>query len=45
MKKIVFAIVLMGFVMSCGPKRMGCGPGRCENAKPQASMERKIRNV
>lgn len=28
MKKIVALVILLGFIASCGPKRLGCGPGR-----------------
>lgn len=28
MRKIVALLLLMGFLVSCGPRRMQCGPGR-----------------
>jgi hypothetical protein len=34
MKKIVALLLLSGFITSCGPKRLGCGPGRCEVENP-----------
>jgi hypothetical protein len=32
MKKetIIFAILIIGFLASCGPRRYGCGSRRCE---------------
>mgnify|MGYP000713196627 CR=1 FL=1 len=32
MKKetLIFAILIIGFLSSCGPRRYGCGPRRCE---------------
>lgn len=33
MRKVVIVLVLCGFVISCGPRRLGCGPGRCDVAK------------
>jgi hypothetical protein len=29
MKKILVLLVLIGFLTSCGPHRLRCGPGRC----------------
>jgi hypothetical protein len=29
MKKLLAIILLLGFLTSCGPRRMRCGPGRC----------------
>lgn len=34
MKKIVLIAFGCLFLASCGPKRMGCGPGRCEVQEP-----------
>jgi hypothetical protein len=34
MKKIIALLLLFGFITSCGPKRLGCGPGRCEVENP-----------
>jgi hypothetical protein len=34
MKKIVALLLFSCFVTSCGPKRLGCGPGRCEVENP-----------
>jgi len=28
MKKLVYILLLVGFLASCGPRRMKCGPGR-----------------
>ncbi|WP_371272494.1 hypothetical protein [Flavobacterium sp.] len=28
MKKILAILILLGFLTSCGPHRMKCGPGR-----------------
>jgi len=28
--KIIFTLLILGFLASCGPKRYGCGPRRCE---------------
>lgn len=30
MKKIIVILLLGGFVLSCGPRRLRCGPNRCE---------------
>lgn len=30
MKKVIGFLVLGAVLASCGPKRMGCGPRRCE---------------
>ena len=30
MKKLILLIVALGFLTSCGPRRLGCGPGRCD---------------
>lgn len=31
MKKLLFILATISFLVSCGPKRMGCGPSRrCE---------------
>ncbi|WP_161625326.1 hypothetical protein [Flavobacterium suncheonense] len=45
MKRIIVTVILAGFAVSCGPRRLGCGPGRCDNSKPQPLTERNIRNV
>jgi hypothetical protein len=29
--KLIFIIGFISFLYSCGPKRLGCGPGRCYN--------------
>ena len=34
MKKIVALLLLSCFITSCGPKRLGCGPSRCEVENP-----------
>jgi len=34
MKKILAIAILLGFLTSCGPHRMKCGPGRCMNEMP-----------
>lgn len=34
MKKVALVLLLSGFAISCGPKRLGCGPGRCDVVKP-----------
>jgi hypothetical protein len=34
MKKIVLIVFGCLFLASCGPKRLGCGPGRCEVKLP-----------
>ncbi len=41
MRKI--ALITFGslFLASCGPKRLGCGPGRCE-VKVQTSVNSEI---
>jgi hypothetical protein len=44
MKKItttLLVIIACSAVWSCGPKRHGCGPGRCEVKLPQKQMELK----
>ncbi|MGV9003129.1 hypothetical protein [Flavobacterium sp.] len=28
MKKIIVLLLLLGFIASCAPRRLGCGPGR-----------------
>lgn len=28
-KNLSILLCLCGFIYSCGPKRLGCGPGRC----------------
>jgi hypothetical protein len=40
MKKetIIFAILIIGFLASCGPKRYGCGPRRCEIKKTEVPI-------
>lgn len=30
MKKLIIIVVLLNILTSCGPKRLGCGPGRCD---------------
>lgn len=30
MKKIVVLVFSCLFIVSCGPRRLGCGPRRCE---------------
>jgi hypothetical protein len=34
MKKIIVLFIVCLFVASCGPKRLGCGPRRCEVKTP-----------
>lgn len=34
---ILFAVIVLA---SCGPKRLGCGPGRCEVTKLQTTDSR-----
>jgi hypothetical protein len=38
MKKSLLFIVLIGLLVSCGPRRLGCGPGRCELIKPELKL-------
>ncbi|MDN3676146.1 hypothetical protein QWY90_02335 [Flavobacterium paronense] len=39
MKKIVFILLILGFLTSCGPHRMRCGPGRrCLVDSPKEKM-------
>ncbi|WP_262896770.1 hypothetical protein [Flavobacterium macrobrachii] len=33
MKKFILIVLLFGFLTSCGPKRMGCGPRSCSIEK------------
>ena len=33
--KIIFTLLILGFLASCGPKRYGCGPRRCEIKKTE----------
>jgi hypothetical protein len=33
MKKLLILALLFGFLTSCGPKRMGCGPRSCSIEK------------
>ncbi|ESU27932.1 hypothetical protein FSS13T_04190 [Flavobacterium saliperosum S13] len=40
MKKAICFMVLCGLLISCGPRRLGCGPGRCEVVKTQKNYER-----
>jgi hypothetical protein len=44
MKKILAIIVLMGLLTSCGPKRLGCGPGRCNIEMPE-HKEFQLKNI
>lgn len=44
MKKIIIIAVLLGFLTSCGPKRLGCGPGRCDIENP-ASKNLSLKNI
>ncbi|RKS00734.1 hypothetical protein C8C84_0360 [Flavobacterium sp. 102] len=37
MKKILAIFVLVSFITSCGPKRLGCGPGRCDIETPKTT--------
>ncbi|WP_313806517.1 hypothetical protein [Flavobacterium sp.] len=41
MKRIVVVLVLVGLSVSCGPKRLGCGPGRCDNSVKEKPLEKK----
>lgn len=34
MKKIIILVFGCLFIVSCGPKRLGCGPRRCEVKLP-----------
>ncbi|NNT71835.1 hypothetical protein HKT18_06360 [Flavobacterium sp. IMCC34852] len=34
MKKILVLLLLFCFLTSCGPRRLGCGPSRCDIEKP-----------
>ncbi len=40
MKKetIIFGILILGFLASCGPRRYGCGPRRCEIKKTEMPL-------
>ncbi|ESU29469.1 hypothetical protein FLJC2902T_08740 [Flavobacterium limnosediminis JC2902] len=38
MRKVLIFGMLMGVLASCGPRRLGCGPGRCEVVKPQKAL-------
>jgi hypothetical protein len=42
MKKItstLLVIIACSILGSCGPKRHGCGPGRCEIQQPQKQID------
>lgn len=41
MKKetIIFGILILGFLASCGPRRYGCGPRRCEIKKTEVQIQ------
>lgn len=32
-EKIIFTLLILSFLASCGPRRYGCGPRRCEIKK------------
>ena len=34
MKKIIVLVFGCLFIVSCGPRRLGCGPRRCEVKNP-----------
>ena len=36
MKKLLIMLLLLSFLTSCGPRRLRCGPGRCEMETPIA---------
>ncbi|WP_262488002.1 hypothetical protein [Flavobacterium enshiense] len=38
MRKVLLIVALIGLIVSCGPKRLGCGPGRCELAKEKTAF-------
>ena len=40
MKKTLCILFLGAVIVSCGPRRLGCGPGRCEIKKPQKEFTR-----
>jgi hypothetical protein len=37
MKKIILIVIGCMFLASCGPRRLGCGPRRCELKTPTTS--------
>ncbi|MDP2161602.1 MAG: hypothetical protein Q8K02_14050 [Flavobacterium sp.] len=39
MKKILLLILFITFC-SCGPRRLGCGPGRCHTEKPTIEKQK-----
>ncbi len=39
MKKTYVLLLLSCIITSCGPKRLGCGPGRCDLEKPTQKTE------
>lgn len=39
MKKVVALAVVGLLIASCGPKRLGCGPYRCEVKTPKVNSE------
>jgi hypothetical protein len=42
MKKIILLLLLIAVFSSCGPKRLGCGPGRCIIEKENSVLEKKF---
>jgi hypothetical protein len=45
-EKIIFAILILGFLASCGPKRYGCGPRRCEmKVQPKPFFSEKLEKI
>lgn len=39
MKKTLVLLLLSYIITSCGPKRLGCGPGRCDLEMPKQKAE------
>lgn len=44
MKKILAILALLFFVTACGPKRLGCGPGRCNIEIPK-NTQLQLKNI
>ncbi|MGL2962996.1 hypothetical protein ACSVH2_04140 [Flavobacterium sp. RSB2_4_14] len=42
MKKIFLLLIVLGFLTSCGPKRLGCGPSRCSIDGEKPVLEKKF---